>query len=157
MLTRNFKQLILGRAKSNNNNTALTSIKTLDGTISDNARSDYFGELSTNRYNMANNCPCICIIIGSGNVSPSYEDYKLENMIDVAPTSINKFIDTSYENSRYLITALFENSTSDEWSISEAGVTASIPGTKCGLISREVFDPIIVPVGGSVTITMTIN
>lgn len=89
--------------------------------------------------------------IGSGTTSPSIDDYKLENMIDIRPKMINRVSDkTGYT----IITATFTNEMGESFTVSEVGLSQGIYGGKNFLLAREVFDTIDLAPGETITVTM---
>lgn len=154
MLTKNYRQLALSRFTSTN-----------FGTKSSNGGSyktwtPVLNELTTQTDGQVSGKSRVSMRIGSGTTTPTYEDYKLESPIELAPSSISRTADESYLNGYIAITALFVNTTDAEITVSESAITFAISGVTSqgyGILAREVFDPIVVPVGSSVTITMTIS
>lgn len=154
MLTRNYRQIALSRFTGMNIGTKSStggSHKTWTQALT---------ELTTKAEGQASSKSRVSMRIGSGTTTPTYEDYKLESPIALVPSSINRTVNESYLNGQIAITALFVNTTGAEITVSESAITFAISGVESdgyGILAREVFDPIVVPVGGSVTITMTIN
>lgn len=97
------------------------------------------------------------IRIGSGTTDPSYDDYNLESMINVAPKSITSAISGSYENSYDIILAAFLNETDTDWVVTEIGEYTSTEfqnTSKTILLAREVFDPVTVKPGQTFSVSM---
>lgn len=153
MLTRNFKQAVLTRYNDIN-----CYVKIIDGSEVQVGNPKVSPHINIGGTGSA--C-ALSIRIGSGSTPPSYEDYCLETPISIIPSSVTMVKDTSYAEGNAVVTAVFVNNTDTEITVSESalsyGTGNSTQDTRAYVVAREVFEPIIVPVGGSVTITMTIN
>ena len=117
----------------------------------------YMGGLSTELSMIANGWSCRTIRIGIGKTDPSYEDYNLESMIEVAPKSITSARSTSYENLYDIATATFLNETDADWIVTEVGeyIATEFQNTsKTILLAREVFDPVTVKPGQTFSVSM---
>lgn len=117
----------------------------------------YMGGLSTELASVGNGWWDRTIRIGTGTTGPSYEDYNLESMIQVAPKSITSARSTSYENSYDITTATFLNETDADWIVTEVGeyIATEFQNTsKTILLAREVFDPVTVKPGQTFSVSM---
>lgn len=158
MLTRNFKQAALTKYGINSTSGSASYVKLIDGSEMQVGNNSLVPHINIGGSGSA----CAASIrIGSGSTPPSYEDYCLEIPIDIIPSSVNLVKDPSYAKGASRFVAVFVNNTDAEITVSESvlsyGVSSPTAETRAYVVAREVFDPITVPVGGSVTITMTID
>lgn len=88
------------------------------------------------------------IRIGTGNTEPTFDDYKLEQMLDIEPVNIMMTGNNNSDETYCILTAVFNNNTDSDWTVSEIGLIAGIiNGTHSALFAREVFEPVIVKPG----------
>lgn len=153
MLTRNFKQSVLSRYGD-----TASYVKLTDGTQLQAGNVKIIAHVNIGGTGSA--CS-LSMRIGSGSTPPSYEDYCLESPIDITPSSVTLLRNTNYTEGSSIVTAVFVNNSENEITVSESalsyGTGSATSETRAYVVAREVFDPIVVPVGSSVTITMTIN
>lgn len=153
MLTRNFKQSVLTRYADIN-----CYVKLIDGNEVLVGNTKVMPHINIGGTGSA--CS-LSIRIGSGSTAPSFDDYCLESPISIIPSSVNLVKNTSFAEGEALVTAVFVNNTETEISVSESalsyGVDLATSETRAYVVAREVFEPIVVPAGSSVTITMTIS
>ena len=87
------------------------------------------------------------IRIGTGTTEPTYDDYELEQFLNVTPSSVTAVTSGKYDNVYDIVTATFLNETDADWVVTEVGeylITSSTDETAALLLAREVFDPVTV-------------
>ena len=95
--------------------------------------------------------------IGTGTTAPSYDDYELEQFLDIDPKNIMFARSGSYQDNYDIVTAIFVNETDADWIVTEVGTYVSIDNTdstKALLLAREVFDPVTVKPGQTFSVSM---
>ena len=147
MITRNFTQYLMHFMHNMNSGSYYTTIS--GDNITSAVSASY--ELSLTLHNMTNGRGHVTFRIGTG---PSYDDWKLEQMLEVDPKSIVMAADNTYNNSYCIVTATFLNETDANWIITEVGECLSISSSASVLIAREVFDPVTVKPGQTFSVSM---
>lgn len=150
MITRNFTQYIIRFMHNIHTGSYYTTIS--GDNINSTTNSSY--ELSLTLHNTVNGRGHVTLRIGTGTAEPSYDDWKLEQMLEVDPKSIVMAADNTYDNSYCIVTATFLNETDTDWIITEVGECLSISSSASVLIAREVFDPVTVKPGQTFSVSM---
>lgn len=95
--------------------------------------------------------------IGTGTTAPSYDDYELEQFLDIDPKNIMYARSGSYQDNYDIVTAIFVNETDANWIVTEVGEYVSMDNTdptNALLLAREVFDPVTVKPGQTFSVSM---
>lgn len=99
----------------------------------------------------------LSVIIGSGASTPSFDQYSLDEIIDIRANSLNRSYNGSSGNT--VFTATFVNTTDGEITVSEVGLTCCYyygGGRYECLLVREVMTPTIVAPGDSISVSIKI-
>ena len=115
------------------------------------------GEISTSLAGVANSQYARTIRIGSGTTEPTYDDYELQQMINVAPKTVASSRSGEKQNNYDILTATFLNETDADWVVTEVGeylATDNKNETVALLLAREVFDPVTVKPGQTFSVSM---
>lgn len=99
--------------------------------------------------------PSYSIFVGSGNTPTTLDTYKLENEVALLASDVTisvSSISNAAKSGLFVLSRLFTNTGDSQVSISEAVLTMNSQGRYNVVLAREVFEPVILNPGDSVSI-----
>lgn len=159
LFTKNWGAFLAGYFKLGFNATSGTTYMVID----ENGTARYLGSYSTNTRSVNSASPINCdfanahrVAVGSSNAPPTIDDFKLGAEISRTVATTPQFTwDSATGKVKVVFSATF--SFSSQQTVSEAGLFINVSydtsNNRCNiLVARDVFEAVIVPEGGSITV-----
>lgn len=134
------------------------NVKGQDSTFGQSSSTSYNVSVANKQSSLDDNrvtAPSYSIFVGSGNTPTTLDTYKLDNEVALLASDVTisvSSISNAAKSGLFVLSRLFTNTGDSQVSISEAVLTMNSASGNNVVLAREVFEPVILNPGESISI-----
>lgn len=156
MVTNNYYAML--NATRLNKTVHCKTVNGQDSTLGQSYSTSYDVSVANKQSSLVDNgvtAPSYSIFVGSGNTPTTLDTYKLDNEVALLASDVTisvSSISNATKSGLFVLSRLFTNTGDSQVSISEAVLTMNSKNGNNVVLAREVFEPVILNPGESISI-----